>query len=217
MSKTAIKERPILFSGEMVRAILDGHKTQTRRAVKLPKWAKGREIEIDEYGLPVVFDPQQEAHVWIGCPFAKLSLADWIRHKGPPKWEGRLWVRETFSFTQGDYPYCRKPSVAPHDSKVWYRASNDRPTWAETKWHPSIFMPRWASRLTLEVTDVHVERLRDISEADAFREGVKREDTILPHCVAKFRDLWESINGKGSWDQDPWVWVVSFERVEGEQ
>lgn len=167
-----MKERPILFNGEMVRAILAGQKTQTRRIP--PKTQQGS----------------------LFCPYG---------HPGD-----RLWVKETFAYAQ--------------DGTVVYRASMVGSPWdAITRraitWHPSIHMPRWASRITLEITDVHVERVQDIHEEDAIAEGIDpRKLSYLSgeRAVTKFSVLWNSIyaaDGLG-WDVNPWVWVVTFKRAE---
>lgn len=163
-----MKERPILFSGPMVRAILDGRKTQTRRVVK------PRQGMLDDWtGLP--------------CPYGKPG--------------DRLWVRETCYFEQ------------PH-GEVIYRADPGSekaldPEFTGLRWRPSIHMPRWASRITLEIVNVRVERLQDIRVDDARAEGVTAK-----WPVHGFRNLWQSINGFGSWDANPWVWVVEFRNME---
>jgi hypothetical protein len=167
-----MKERPILFSGAMVRAILDGRKSQTRMNFHR-------------------------------CPYGAVG--------------DRLWVRETWAASlDSDGDMC-KPFLyrATYDEAVYgqLKASfSDRATeiWdvvGNTGWRPSIHMPRWASRLTLEVTGVRVERVQDISEADAKAEGVK--------SAAEFCALWDEINGARGygWDANPWVWVVEFKRV----
>jgi hypothetical protein len=193
-----MKERPILFNGEMVRAILEGRKTQTRRIVK------------DCYltgGPP-------EDYLLSRCPYGQPG--------------DRLWVRETFAW--------------PNDQVTIYRAN-----WREDamrrgldhipkddsgiRWNPSIHMPRWASRISLEITNVRVEQLNEISEEDAIAEGIDREsgeyegyfrdyrepDAITKNARLSYIGLWESINGAGSWDANPWVWVIEFQRVEEEQ
>lgn len=205
----AVKERPILFSGEMVRAILSGEKVQTRREMK-PQPLAVEQAKYTTWTWPADADATKFA--WAG----KRPISDAVERHCPYGQRGeRLWVRETCSFTVDDYPYCRKPSVVPHDAKVWYRASNDRPTWADTKWHPSIFMPRWASRITLEITGIRVERLHDITEGDARAEGVSKAlngKGILSNFEA-FRMLWTRINGASSWTQNPWLWVVDFQMI----
>lgn len=193
------KERPILFSGEMVRAILDGRKTQTRRVVKPQPPYGVREIKVGMFEPVVIRGGMEEP----GKPV--FGFADeergWKCKYGQPG--DRLWVRETH--------YVE--SAGNEDGSglfVMYKASDcDAPV---SKWTPSIHMPRWASRITLEITGVRVERLNDISEEDCYNEGCQPEYDSLT-AIQDFRKLWESINGKGSWSQNPWVWVVEFKRV----
>ena len=168
-----MKERPILFSAPMVRAILDGSKTQTRRVVK---------GEVVEGGVAE------------GCPHGTVG--------------DRLWVRETFRL-----------SVPAHDGQTGfaiYKSDFSNPP--QGLWKPSIYMPRKASRITLEITDVRVERLKDISESDARAEGVQASNTAemkdgSPCYSLPYRALWETINGTGSWDLNPWVWAITFKRI----
>jgi hypothetical protein len=195
-----MKERPILFTGAMVRALLDGSKTQTRRAVKIkpplcnpPYYATGN-VLTDLPRQPGAFmefryerQAADGASFLIDCPYGQPG--------------DRLWVRETFC-PMGD---TQSPSSA------WYRADREYPQ--VSKWKPSIFMPRWASRVTLEIVSVRVERLQDISSTDAEQEGVKC-NMSAKGFVDRYRDLWERINGAGSWDVNPWVWVVEFRKVE---
>ena len=179
-------DRPILFSAPMVRAILAGTKTQTRRVVK----------------------PAHKA--WMDQPVTH-QLGEWDKRPLPYGKPGdRLWVRETWQAVSGN-DRARHIMTHPRPDRGWleYAATprDDEPAY---KWRPSIHMPRWASRITLEVTGVRVERLQDISEADAISEG-----TPFP-CggwVGGYQKLWESIHGPGSWDLNPWVWVVEFKRV----
>jgi hypothetical protein len=198
------KERPILFKGEMVRAILDGSKTQTRRIVKLPRlqpWQSGSKgwnyIECshsleDCNNFVAGFSDGLGTIVNVKCPYGKPADPLFSR---PADW---LWVRETFGMTVED--------------TVCYRA--DEPCSIVTGWRPSIFMPRWASRSLLEVTDVRVERLQSISEEDARAEGISKNQCPDWHAVMDYQVLWESINGPGSWAANPWVWVVEFRRVQ---
>jgi hypothetical protein len=179
-----MKERGILFSGPMVRAILEGRKTMTRRVVK-PQ-------PVDIHGSAFMKT--------IKCPYGKPG--------------DRIWVRETF----------RREDLG---EKVWYRADWNEKDAKELfidqsgGWKPSIFMPRWASRITLEITNVRVERLQGISQDDAKVEGADgidwghgRDYGGPPDYIGGFKRLWESINGPGSWTANPWVWVVEFRRVE---
>ena len=195
-----MKERPILFSAPMVRAILDGTKTQTRRVVKHCKCKiTGAELAACEIAGEV------NAGDYTNCPYGQPG--------------NRLWVRETWAAPHSED--ARPPSAIQCDwMRIHYAATEDR---GGLLWRPSIHMPRWASRITLEVTGVRVERLHDISAEDAIAEGVRvHEDHhgkprgSIYSPVQAYRDLWESINGAGSWDANPWVWVVEFKRVEGQ-
>ena len=209
------KERPILFSGPMVRAILDNGKTQTRRVVK-PQSA----ILTDQMARALgVQPPARENQAVISCPY------------GAPG--DRLWVRETWAaFTTPTYEYGEadliEGPVIQEEAAVVYRADGKS---MPERWRPSIFMPRWASRILLEITDVRVERLQDISEDDARAEGITELSlqegepgawwTAAPdRCLhsrtptGAYRRLWQSINGDGSWDANPLVWVVSFKRLQ---
>ena len=217
---TAVKERPILFSAPMVRAILDGRKTQTRRIVKpQPPGSCRYEINgnqdkaycvFDDAGLPggIGFCPptaRSKDHL-LPCPYGKPG--------------DRLWVRETWQQVTQDVATV-KPIDVLRDCKqgVCYAADGERCpiTYGQVKlrWRPSIFMRRWASRITLEITGVRVERLQDISEEDAIAEGVQCAG--VPSSLTNrgaFAKLWESINGPDSWAANPWVWVVEFHKLE---
>ena len=230
-----IKERPILFSAPMVRAILEGRKTVTRQAIKVqPRIDASGNFCVgnsnygqDGYGKPVT------KHFVNGCcPYGKPG--------------DRLWVRETFAFLGNEDGCCIdwQDNLVKGDERGAariYRAScppgdyglNQIPAKAEWKpdteameydgaWRPSIHMPRWASRILLEITGVRVERLQDITHEQAAAEGVHR-GPLREWCasdeggachkypVPAFRDLWQSVGG--SWDANPWVWVVEFKRV----
>ncbi|MFP2898779.1 hypothetical protein [Corallococcus sp. 4LFB] len=220
-SAPTVRERPILFSAPMVRALLDGRKTVTRRVLKpqpadIEFWLGGQPSNSRE-GHPVMRDATGKG--WSACgPFTCPY--------GPPG--SRLWVRETFGVLTGA------------GRRVVYRADGEpeqsfypgEPI-PGMKWTPSIHMPRWASRLTLEVVSVRAERLHDITEEDAVREGVERwsigdgwqeyglsdaelltQGPPMPTARESFRTLWESINGPESWDANPWVWAISFRKVE---
>lgn len=180
------KERPILFSGPMVRAILDGRKTQTRRIVKpQPKGTP----ELGGFGR-LWFDGRDD----MNCP-----------HGLPGD---RMWVRETFAIVNKD---CGPVAVYCADGEF-------QPDYIGHRWSPSIHMPRWASRISLEVISVRVERLCGITEADAKAEGAEPSivGADLDHLKyrAGFQTLWESINGDGSWALNPWVWVLEFKRAD---
>jgi len=220
-----MKERPILFSAPMVRAILEDRKTVTRRVVKPQPYIANVADDGMRYcnvsgavGGRIRLDPDFLA----SCPYGQPG--------------DRLWVRETFAhwptcdLVRGDWfgitayragkPVLVPPPGAHVPLDQWPREWRDDTKPDSVRWRPSIHMPRWASRVTLEVTGVRVERLQAISEVDAIAEGIgqsQRTGGWLPgNCAAPewaFRELWEQINGAGSWQADPWVWVVEFKRV----
>ncbi len=202
-------ERPMLFSAPMVRAILDGRKTQTRRIVKgapmgdfwQPAFVRG------ELLFDAQLNPPSCTKKAIRCPYSKPGDRLWVRETWAPDGEmGGLWFRA------GVPVY-----VAGQHSGDWdtYDRLQGNPPPDELKWKPSIFMPRWASRLLLEIVSVRVERLANISEEDAVAEGISPQ-YAEEGTKARYRywQLWEQINGKGSWAKNPWVWVVEFKRVE---
>lgn len=202
-------ERPILFSGAMVRALLTGTKTQTRRVVKPQPtgFVGGPGVTLcDSSPAPLV--PMND--------FAGTCGQEIICPYGQPG--DRLWVREGYSG-----PHWMT-GVPPREwipgTPIWCWADGNPLHGDWTKPKPGMHMPRWASRITLEITGVRVERLQDISEADAQAEGwTMRPEVSTDPQVHKeaardwFMDLWESINGPGSWDANPWVWVVEFRRL----
>ncbi len=195
-----MKEHPIIFSTEMVKAILDGRKTQTRRVIKSqpPRhWDAVKPI-----GWTWCFykldDP--DFHGYVKRPYGQVG--DW------------LWVRET-------HTYICNPDSESDDGVVLYKASANEVQRGIYKWRPSIFMPRWASRITLEIVNIRIERLQEISEEDAKAEGIAvgRTGRYLPgncdYATWAFHILWDSINAKRGygWDSNPWVWVIEFEEV----
>lgn len=214
-------DRPILFSGAMIRAILAGRKTQTRRLFNLPKWAVPGTLEIDDDG------PYACAEV-SGCLAkvpTRINLGD------------RLWVKENhaivprtaYRMSEGVQQTLRPDDN--HDAAV-YAAEWDRSK--PGRWRPSIHMPRWASRLTLTVTDVRIERLQDCSEADAIAEGIEPHHAgWMPYSTAfyeadgvtpanyhpdprdSYRQLWNKINGFGAWEDNPWIVAYTFTTQNG--
>ncbi|EDS7120635.1 hypothetical protein S715_002796 [Salmonella enterica subsp. enterica] len=219
-----MKERGMIFNAEMVRAILEGRKTQTRRPVKpQPELTQNSGFSWNGvvYGAGSNDRETNRNFAHAKCPFGKPG--------------DRIWVRETF----------RVHSRATDVATLVYRASV-RNSWTEQthrvpvavcnkqvtpdKWTPSIHMPRWASRILLEITAVRVERLHSISERDALREGLFQLPASGRYCLqpgmqyfgmashsAKevYSWLWASIYGEESWAANPWVWVIEFKRVEG--
>ncbi len=207
-----MRERPILFSAPMVRALLAGTKTQTRRVVKY----QAPDL-VDDDGWPLV-DRSIDGigEVRAACPYGQPG--------------DRLWVRESFM----PIPLAAAPGPSQTPWSIAYAAGGQTELLAPSsynpalynyeRWTPSIHMPRWASRITLEVTGVRVERLQDISEADALSEGIERhadgngfhtEDGMRYSDDPResFASLWESINGPDSWGANPWVWIVEFKRI----
>lgn len=197
----ATKERPILFSGPMVRAILEGRKTQTRRIVKPhPQVTTDNDASWRD----------AKSDLWRNC---KQYARDCCPYGEPGD---RLWVRETWAPME---PGPIEPGIL-----IAYRADfhNDphgydgekSPEGKYRTWKPSIFMPRWASRITLEITAKHIEPIQDISERDACAEGFG--SAITRDCNwPKFAALWDKINGAGSWESNPFVWALTFKRIEG--
>ncbi|SVS89295.1 morphogenetic protein [Klebsiella pneumoniae] len=237
-----MKERGMIFNGEMVRAILDGRKTQTRRPIK---WKQTRFTEIGERedgsNWPWSEDAEHACDFWHPCPFGAVG--------------DRIWVRETWGVASHAFSddgliidwVPDRPATAIHEMPFGngyysgyaiYAADGDF-TWGDDDgyedgrscWKPSIHMPRAASRILLEITDVRVERLNAISEEDAEAEGIDMEalydsqdcyDCIADHnmtgrptVTGAFKYLWESIYGEEGLKSNPWVWVIEFKRVEG--
>lgn len=216
-----MNEKPILFSGEMVRVILAGRKTQTRRVIKPQppngfEWSEADKLFVDVCG--------SRLGAMRKCPYGRVG--------------GRLWVRETWQIHRLDGPLGKEfPNILYRadsstrlllDDRVWKYVRD------EPKWRPSIFMPRWASRITLEVTGVRVERVQDISREDAIAEGLP---SFMAQCgtmnssnpsrfyktnfsdeggylspIEAFENLWDSFNAKRgfSWEANPWMWAVEF-------
>lgn len=179
-----MKERPILFSAPMVRALLDGSKTQTRRVVK----------------------PRHLAQIDLsrgGC------VANWSKPMPYGQPGDRLWVREAFARIDGQ----TRPWIETDYRATYQHGDRLGDTLGiKKRWKPSIHMPRHASRITLDVAGVRVERLNDISEADALAEGITHSTLNDPRV--EYRWLWESINGPESWAANPWVWVICFKKWE---
>ena len=202
-----MKESPILFSAPMVRALLAGTKTQTRRIFKPDRMTwdangrytthamRGGELSITGSGP---FKPSSWLHY---CPYGQPG--------------DRLWVRETFARIDGQ----TRPWIETDYQATYTHGDRLGDTLGiKKRWTPSIHMPRHASRITLEVTGVRVERLQDIDLADALAEGISDTGALILDSagneqggpIAEYAVLWEQINGTGSWDANPWVWVLDF-------
>jgi len=201
-----MKERPILFSTTMVKAILEGRKTQTRRFVNpQPTFSEntGFHWKGYMYGIGSNYAETVSNFVNTSCPFGKVG--------------DRLWVRESW-YQKGtvgrSYPDDDEYQFFGHKQAA-YVADGDAPKdWTFRK-RPSIHMPRWACRLVLEITNIRVELLNDITEDDAVAEGMVADDD---YCAEEyFSKLWNEINGwdKKGWNANPWVWVVEFKVIQG--
>lgn len=225
---TKITERGLIFNGEMVRAILDGRKTQTRRIIK--DWTVGRD-SISKF--------IQIGKKFIGC--YPEDVPELIRECCPYGVPGdRIWVRETFQGPLFDFEqmeaYQEDSSKFKKPEFCVYKADGkpapeffDADDNLHCGWRPSIHMPRWASRITLEITGVRVEQLKSIREEEARSEGVARlREGFWKHyqpgwtqhqlsARGSFATLWDSIYGSGEWERNPWVWVVEFNRIEGDE
>ncbi|EOZ5674204.1 hypothetical protein ACR2Y1_001923 [Morganella morganii] len=212
-----MKERGIIFNADMVRAILDGRKTQTRRIMKPQPTPCDY---IDWRGNA------RGGHVWPSNIFRTMLHVEGELQNGDGGWKGlvgdtcpfgdiddRLWVREAFQVG-----LCTESTIA---YKATHKPSDLEEGWHEKiKWRPSIHMPRWASRILLEITGVRVERLQSTSEEDAKAEGFDNSQSDAANSIGwfekpirAFRRAWENIYGADGWDSNPWVWVIEFRRV----
>lgn len=193
-----MSEKPILFSAQMVRAILEGRKTQTRRVVKQKQnphdFLGGiNDSRNDPYNYGFE-NPEFQGHFITlpeqHCPYGRIG--------------DHLWIRENFwqdKETGEILGYCADDEEKYSNNKT-------------VKKTPSIYMPRWDSRITLGITDIRVERLQDINEKDAQAEGMHGRIDNLESPLEQFKDLWSSIKGERSWDENPFVWVIEFKVLE---
>jgi hypothetical protein len=247
-----VKAHPILFSGPMVRALLDGRKTQTRRVVRPAFGKKHPIVNLKDHGIGEYSGEFNDPASW-GYPCAEdgndMPLAYWLDLCPYGQPGDLLWVRETWGIVnssgelsglptfeyEGYKEDCTGPFFKGRGARLEYAADGGdfpkRPGYRVAfkkrmqcagRWRCSIHMPRWASRLTLEMAGVRVERLQDISEADAILEGMfqcesgfhwfdpRTQEGCYYRATWAYEELWESINGPGSWDANPWVWVLEF-------
>lgn len=214
-----MKERPILFSTPMVQAILAGNKTQTRRIVK-PQ--------------PIVCDDARGGHYWPSNAVQSMVHVEKELQDYDGIWRGliddcnpfggvgdQLWVRETFRLYDSDEcPHADFPCGCPRNGTPLYKASHD--CGDGEKWKPSIHMPRKAARLFLEIINIRIERLNDITLEDAKAEGF--DYSTHPSAIemgysigakTNFRITWEQVYGQNEWNKNPWVWVVEFKVIQG--
>lgn len=202
-----IKERPIIFTGESIPAILRNHfpKTQTRRIINPPPSGGVRSSPFVASGLEDRHG--RELRCRYGVPGDRL----WVREAALPDFPKE--------FSYYDWSWREVPEEYRTPKFVLYRAGYPEPD--KIRWHPSIFMPRWASRLTLEIISVRAERLQDISATDVEAEGTPlnpmQQMSYRNDSYQRIRDfawIWESIHGKGAWDRNDWVWVIEFKMLE---
>ncbi|MGJ7544589.1 hypothetical protein [Variovorax sp. LT1R16] len=199
-----MRERPILFSAPMVRPVLAGTKTQTRRAMRDQVVPPGT-VQMARPGYCEIVNEHGVHIPGFYCPYGKPGDRLWVRE---------AWSHAEFKGARGEI--AAVPERFQHPNFCHYSAE-----WQHSKmrWTPGIHMPRWASRILIEINDVRVERLQDISEADALAEGVRHsygEPFDTTHTISdrrRYELLWEQINGSGSWATNPWVWAVSFHRL----
>ncbi|EBY8830230.1 hypothetical protein D6S76_20530 [Salmonella enterica subsp. enterica serovar Schwarzengrund] len=205
-----MKERGMIFNAEMVTAILSGRKMQTRRPIK---WKQTRFTEIAEREdgslWPWAEDCERGGDIWFACPFGEVGDC--------------IWVRETWAEAGASAPDL-KLYRANYPAHVPTHYENVPPA-EDVRWTPSIHMPRWASRILLEITDVRVERVQDISQIDAIAEGgppdhpsfskISQEMGFSDWPRSWFAQTWWGIYGREAWNTNPWVWVIEFKRVEG--
>lgn len=254
-----MKERPILFSGAMVRAILEGRKTQTRRVADIEKlkvqtsklvhgdWPIGHHLHIEPGIHKAEINQHGAVAVRVGADLLGLKPGEfeWLSRYGMRG--DRLWVKETFlpvvddDENPGWHEWSRDLALADEDDvpdAILYRATDDH---HPQRWRPSIFMPRWASRLLLENVEIRLQRLQEISEEDARAEGVEPcamtaediADVQISDCSPAERELarllgpgsfshkftyeilWDELNAERGfgWSTNPWVWAITFKRV----
>lgn len=251
VTTTAIKSRPIPFSAPMIRALLEGRKTQTRRIVKpqplgfadtdqIAGWESGNTALRGTKGNYHLVKLHESANRMLSCQGIPRDV-DYFCPYGKPG--DRLWLRENFRLPKSlnamnctqvaermlDLGYTAPWAPIRYESDGATINATERTNSPHSLWggdwgrlRVARFMPRWASRITLEITDVRVEHVQEISEEDAEAEGIRRteggwwagprDNYMVPS--AAYRELWDSINGAGSWSSNPWVWVITFKRVE---
>lgn len=219
-----MKERPILMTPENAQKVHDGTKTQTRRIVKVPVWVSEEDmlkLVVQRLATGLAYYKDGQPVKRLTCPYGVCGDRLWIReaHQFDPPDDG-TWGYTSFFGCNGS-PLEDIPERFRNSKHCLYRGN-----WAGSPliWRPSIHMPRWACRTVVEITEIRVERVQDISEEDAKAEGCKSADyatgreVILDPSLGSyrlaFRDLWDSINGKGAWERNEWVWVIGMKKVQ---
>ncbi len=193
-----MKERPILMTPENAQKCHDGTKTQTRRVIKPQPLSISWFEHQNGWCARVREDTgsaEHPAYIMVPCPYGVVG--------------DRLWVREPWAWPGEEFHLYKGSSADARIVEEWKKD----PNCCQVKWTPSIHMPRFVCRTVLEITNVRVERVQDISRVDAVAEGFVGEPCLPIHPVDWYRDLWETINGKGSWERNDWVWVLMFKKV----
>lgn len=216
-----MKEHPILFNEVMVRAILDGSKTQTRIVSNpQPEFVAFPDPHEKPVTAPTPSIIGANGFQMLKCPF-EIGDRLWVREKFQPLWDEGIEYGsdERLNYKTGAGYYISYPAT---DGIVEFVNADEEDS---TACKPSIHMPRWASRITLEIVNVRIERLNDISDGDAVAEGITWQSGVSWLCDYErhltsayrslFADLWRSIYGETSWDENPWVWVIEFKKVGG--
>lgn len=217
------KEKPIIFSSEMVRAILDGRKTQTRRVIRpQPRDMKDQQVWPNDDGN---WSYWIDGSVWrnFKCPYGQPGDKLWVRegwktssmsHRTPTNAPEEVVYCVSYRTGYGRFPHCKTIRMDKPVNNAWQKNRDG--------WRPSIHMPRWASRITLEVVSVKVERVQEISHEDALAEGIDKDSPYNDYGTGSiYRDtfaaLWDKINAKRGfgWDVNPWCWRVEFKHVGG--
>lgn len=211
-----MSERPIIFSAPMVPPILSDDKTQTRRIIKPKAWNKAGDVVNINIAAAANYTKGADGRMYFA--FVHPRGGPLTAYVSPYAVGDRMWVREAHAFMpKTAYALPKAISPADPDMAAYYREGFDRS--GKIIWRPSIHMPRWASRITLEVTEVRVQRLQEISEEDARAEGVQKvfaedgNEVIEWSFLQSFGALWNSLHGPGAWEANPWVVAVTFKRV----
>nr|WP_154324811.1 hypothetical protein [Pantoea sp. 201603H] len=219
-----MKEQPILFSDQRVRNLLMGQQTQTRRIMKPLAFTPAQDNHEGCYGFDVINNHLQGhqflemSNLSYQCPFGQLGDILWVRET----WRGPVVPTESVA------DYTRSPAAFRHSRYCQYRAdyneSGDRPdNSGQAGWQTAIHMPRWASRINLRINDIRVEKIQDISDDDIAAEGIQTDlnflnnfftmnsDLVMPKDI--YKKAWTQQYGGTSWEVNPWVWVIGFEKI----
>lgn len=228
-----MKERPIIFSSEMVQAILEGRKTQTRRVIKVTKKTEW----LLTYNWTDEYIKNPDNYLVDDCPYGAIGDRLWVREK----WRIVWWGEDPYKIEYADGTILSEPGdSSDYDNDAYARLTEQCSKDCDnarlevdgegyyilmdgvipTRWRSPIYMPRWASRIMLEITNVRVERIQEMSPIDTVAEGVYHPQLNYgiaegPYAIATFANYWDSLNEKRGypWSSNPWVWVIEFKRI----